>query len=52
MGWFILTQLFSILIQWIRIGRMSDQENDLEFLILRYQLDMAERKLKTPLKPS
>jgi hypothetical protein len=36
MGWFILTQLFSILIQLIRIGRMSDQEKDLEILILRY----------------
>jgi putative transposase len=52
MGWFILTQLFSILIQLIRIGRMSDQEKDLEIMILRYQLDMAERKLQTPLKPT
>jgi putative transposase len=52
MGWFILTQLVSILIQLIRIGHMSDQEKDLEILILRYQLDMAERKLKTPLKPT
>jgi len=52
MGWFILTQLFSILIQLIRIGRMSDHEKDLEILILRYQLDMAERKLQSPLKPT
>ena len=52
MGWFILTQLFSILIQLIRIGRMSDQEKDLEIMILRYQLDMAERKRQTPLKPT
>jgi len=42
MVWFILTQLFSILIQLIRIGRMSDHEKDLEILILHYQLDMAE----------
>ena len=52
MGWFILTQLFSILIQLIRIGRMSDHEKDLDILILRYQLDLAERKLQSPLKPN
>ena len=52
MGWFILTQLFSILIQLIRIGRKSDQEKDLEIMTLHYQLDMAERKLQTPLKPT
>jgi putative transposase len=52
MGWFILTQLFSILIQLIRIGRMSDHEKDLEIMILRYQLDVAERKLQTLLKPT
>ena len=52
MGWFILTQLFSTLIQLIRIGRMSDHEKELEIMILRYQLDMAERKQQTPLKPT
>jgi hypothetical protein len=31
---------------------MSDQEKDLEIMILRYQLDLAERKLQTPLKPN
>jgi len=48
MGWFVLTQLFSVLIQLIGIGRKSDQEKDLEIMILRYQLDMAQRKLQTP----
>jgi hypothetical protein len=43
MAWFILTQLFSTLIQLVRIGQMSDQEKDLEIMILRYQLDLAER---------
>jgi hypothetical protein len=52
MGWFILTQLFSTLIQLIRIGHMFDQQKDLEILILRYQLDLAERKLQSPLKPN
>ncbi len=52
MGWFILTQFFSTLIQLIRIGRMSNQEKDLEIMILCYQLDMVERKQQTPLKPT
>jgi hypothetical protein len=26
MGWFILAQLFSMLVQLIHLGRMSDQE--------------------------
>ena len=52
MGWFILAQIFSTLIQLIGIGRKSDQEKDLEIIILRYQLDMAQRKLQTPLKPT
>ena len=47
MAWFILTQLFSTLIQLVRIGQMSDQEKDLEIMILRYQLDLAECKLQT-----
>ena len=52
MGWFVLTQIFSVLIQLIGIGRKSDQEKDLEIIILRYQLDMAQRKLQTSLKPT
>lgn len=31
---------------------MSDQEKDLELVTLRYQLDMAERKLQMPVKPT
>jgi hypothetical protein len=52
MGWFILAQLFSTLIQLIGIGWMSDQEKNVELMILRYQLDMAERKLQRPVRPS
>jgi hypothetical protein len=52
MGWFILTQILSTLIQLIGIGRQSDQEKDLEIMILRYQLDMAERKLLSSLRPT
>ena len=52
MAWFLLTQLFSTLIQLLLVRRMSVQEKELEILILRYQLDICERKLQTPLKPS
>jgi hypothetical protein len=39
MGWFILAQLSSTLIQLTQIGRKPDQEKDLELMILRTQLD-------------
>jgi hypothetical protein len=52
MAWFILSQLFSTLIQLIHIGRMSDPEKELEIMILRYQLAIVKRKLQTPLKPA
>ena len=51
MAWFILSQLFSTLIQLIHIGRISDPEKELEIMILRYQLAIVERKLQTLLKP-
>ena len=52
MAWFILAQLFSTLIQLLLVRQMSDQQKDLEILILRYQLDICQRKLQSPLKPS
>jgi hypothetical protein len=52
MGWFIHAQLFSTLVQLIHLSRMSDQEKDLELMILRTQLDMAERKLHKPVRPT
>ena len=44
MGWFILAQVLTILISIARIGRMSEQEKDLEILILRQQLAILQRK--------
>jgi hypothetical protein len=44
MGWFILSQVLTILISIVRIGRMSEQEKDLEILILRQQLAILQRK--------
>ncbi len=36
----------------IQIGRTSDQEKELEIMILRYQLAIVERKLQSPPRPS
>jgi hypothetical protein len=52
MGWFILAQVLSILITIVRIGRVSEQEKDLEILILRQQLAILQRKQEKPVKPN
>lgn len=52
MFWFIVAHIISTLLEWIRIGRLSDQEKDLEILILRHQLDILERKHKKPIRPT
>ena len=52
MGWFILTQLFSTLISMVRLCRMSDNEKDLEILILRRQLAILERKQRRIVRPN
>jgi hypothetical protein len=52
MIWFIIAHIFSALIEFISIGRLSDQEKDLEILILRHQLDILERKQKISIKPN
>lgn len=43
MIWFVITHIISTLLEWIRIGRLSDEEKDLEIIILRHQLDILER---------
>ena len=52
MGWYILAQVLTILISIVRIGRMSEQEKDLEILILRQQLAILQRKQEKPVKPN
>ncbi len=52
MGWFIIAHIFSTLVELTNIGRLSEQEKDLEILILRYQLAILERTLKKPVKPT
>ncbi len=45
MAWHIVMHLFSALVDWLRIGRLNDHKKDLEILILRQQLGIAERTL-------
>ena len=52
MGWFILKHIFSTIFSFINIRRLSDQENDLEILVLRQQLSILQRKQKHPIRPS
>ena len=52
MGWFILKHIFATIFSFINIRRLSDQEKDLEILVLRQQLSIIQRKLNHPIKPS
>jgi len=38
MFWFGIMHVCSTLIDWLRIGHLSEQEKDLEILVLRQQL--------------
>jgi hypothetical protein len=44
MVWFVIKQIFSTLLERVRLGRKTEQEKDLEILLLRNQLAIMERK--------
>jgi len=46
-----IAHIFSVLLELTRISRMSDHDKDLEILVLRYQLGIADRRLNRTLKP-
>ena len=52
MDWFILKHIFSTILSIINITRLSNQEKDLEILILRQQLSILQRKHNSPIKPN
>ena len=52
MGWFILSLIFSSLLELVILRGQTDQTKDLEILLLRRQLAMVERKLDKPLRVS
>ena len=51
MIWSAVAHVFSLILELIHIGRMSDLDKDLEILVLRYQLGIADRKLNRTIKP-
>ena len=48
MGWFIISQIFSVLLEVIILSSQSEKNKDLEILLLRRQLAMVERKQDKP----
>lgn len=50
MGWFILAHTFSTMLMFMHIGRLSEQEKNLEILLLRHQLSILERKCYKPVR--
>ena len=52
MGWFLLTQCFSTLLELVLLRHQTDRAKDLQILLLRRQLALVERKLDKPLRVS
>lgn len=52
MIWYVVMQLFSTLLEWVRVGRLSEREKDLEILVLRKQLMIVEQQLEKPVRLS
>jgi len=50
MIWSAIAHVFSLLLELLHISRMSDMHKDLEILVLRYQLGIADRKLNRSIK--
>ena len=52
MVWLALSHIFSIILELIHIGRLSEKDKDLEIMILRHQLDVMTRLQTKPVKPN
>ena len=52
MLWFFIGHSFSILLSLIRLSHLSENDKDLEIIILRHQLDVMVRKHKQPVRPN
>ncbi len=52
MLWFFIGHIFSVLLSLIRVSRLSENDKDLEIIILRHQLDVMVRKQKKPIRPN
>jgi hypothetical protein len=52
MLWFFIGHIFSILLSLFRVSRLSENDKDLEIIILRHQLDVMVRKQNKPIRPN
>jgi putative transposase len=52
MIWLAISHIFSIIVELVHIGRLSDKDKDLEIMILRHQLDVMSRLQAKPVKPN
>ncbi len=52
MLWFFICHVFAILLSLIRVSRLSENDKDLEIIILRHQLDIMVRKQNKPVRPN
>jgi len=52
MGWFILVHVFTTWLSIFGLGRLSEEEKDLEILVLRHQLAILERQQEKRVMPS
>ena len=52
MLWFFFGHIFSIILSLIRVSRLSENDKDLEIIILRHQLDVMVRKQHKPIRPN
>jgi hypothetical protein len=52
MRWYLLGQCFSTLLELLLLSCQSDRAKDLQILLLRRQLAIAQRKLDKPLRPT
>ena len=46
MLWSFIGNIFSVLLSLVRVSRLSENDKDLEIIILRHQLDVMVRKQK------
>jgi len=51
MGWYILAKIFKFFLSLFHLNFRSDQEKDLEILILRHQLNILQRKYDQVIRP-
>jgi putative transposase len=52
MLWFAVMHVFSTLLDWIRIGQLSERDKDLDLLFLRHQLVILEQQAHRPRRVS